>query len=227
MRTTELLQHCDEYYGRILRRVDAKLTDPVHQRVAKRVICSWITGGSDTIRTVMDGVDLSLDHPHLWDIYALEDRDQLWEMLEGLQYAYNDPSVAHMRPVFDASGLADMFDCIVECMRVLYDETSFIKYNCRLDAYVGGAQLVPYKVAVLKNRIRAIANLPPVTEIVSDLMDPFICTPVIAMQTFRKWRTNMLWRRLREYVRCLHRTIPDRVTETRDVMVHVVGALGL
>lgn len=227
MRTAKLLPHCDEYYGRILRRVDVRLKDPVHQRVAKRVICSWITGGRDAIGSVMNGVDLNLDHPNLVDIYALDERDQLWEMLEGLQYEYNDPSVAHMRPVFDASGLADMFDCIVECLQMLYNETNFIKYNCRLDAYVGGAQLVPYKVAVLKNHIRAIADLPPVTKIAPGLTDAFICTPVVILYTFHKLRTSILWRRLREYMRCLHRTRLDRSTGARDVMSHVVGALGI
>lgn len=211
MQTEELLKSCDEFYGRILRHVDVTLEDPEHRRVAKRIICSWITGAEDNISNVMDGLAPHLDHLEI----------KLWVMLEGLQYEDNDLAVSLMRPVFVASGLADMFDCIVECMQMLEVATQCTK------THVGGARIVPYKVAFIKNRIRTYASLSPVTTIESGFMDAFICAPVVTLYMFHKWRTEMLWRRIREYVRCLYQIVPDRVTETRDVMGHVICALGL
>jgi len=227
MRTTDLLKSCDEFYGRILRHVDVTLEDPEHRRVAKRIICSKITGACDTIASVMDGVILDLNYPTLVDHLELHDHNELWMLTEGLQYADNGQTVAHIRPVFDACGLAELFDCVVHCFRMLDTATDNIQYMAASGEYTGGTRLVASKTVIMKNHIRAYAGLPPVTNIVSDRMDTFICTPVVTLHLLRKWKTNMLWRRLREYVRCLHHTVPDRVTETRDVMGHVVSALGL
>lgn len=227
MRTSDLLQYSDIYYGRILRIADVRLKNPVHQRAAKRIICSCMTSIRYSIADMMREMTLTFNQGSLID----EDvkREQLYSLLvDVIQYEGEEYYIEEIRPFFDASGWEDLFECIVECLQAMGMGREFIKYDFDLKRYTGFAPYIaPFHVTLMKNHIRTAWDLQPVTTNTSCTLAPFFVSPIVILYMFRKWKANMLKRRLREYMRCLHRTRLDSVTGTRDVMGLIVSALGL
>ena len=226
MDVKQLLRTTDDVYGGVLRNFGVALKDPAQRRAGARIIGSWITGGADSIGSVMGGAGLRLDHENLVDEFALDADDPIWMVFEGTQYPDDSFHRDHMRPVFEASGLAELFDCCVDCIRRLHATNGAPEYDAGRDVHVGASKLPPVKALAVTNRVRAIADLPPA--LACRPYEVLTYNPVVLRHVVRMWRARMLWRRLREYLQCLNRTRSDAMGQAQDVIgTNVVDMLGI